>query len=501
MKALLVHPDYPDTFWSFKDALKLVNKSASEPPLGLLTVAAMLPETWQLKLVDMKVTALTDDDLRWADLVFIGAMTIQLASAREVIQRACRWGATVVAGGPLFTTCPDDFPDVDHFVLGEAEATLPRFLSDLAAGTLEPRYEATHPPNLKRSPIPRYDLIDINQYATMDLQYSRGCPYDCEFCEITALFGHKVRTKTTAQILGELQAIHDRGWRGTVFFVDDNFIGNKVRLRQDVLPALVEFMKARRYPFPLTTQLSVDLADDPDLMALMVEAGFAGVFVGIETPDPAGLAECGKDQNIDRNLLHSVRRIQAAGLEVKAGFIIGFDSDRPTIFEQMSRFIRESGIVTAMVGLLNAPRGTRLHERLAAEGRLRTEVTGDNTDGSLNFEPRMERTSLLAGYSRVLRNVYAVGPYYDRVRGFLGRFAGAVPRRRVGRLQPGDIASLMRSVYALGIRGQGRRQYWRLFWETLLRRPRMFSLAMTYAVYGHHFRRVYRHHLQADGPA
>lgn len=501
MNALLVHPTHQDTFWSFRAALNLVRKKASEPPLGLLTVAALLPGAWNLRLVDMSVHDLREDDLHWADMVFIGAMSIQRASAEAVIRRAQAAGLPVVAGGPLFTTCPEDFPGVDHLLLGEAEAAMPGFLADLDRGIPLPRYEAEHPPSLKRSPVPRYDLLDLGQYATMDLQYSRGCPYDCEFCEITALFGRRVRTKSTAQVLAELQAIVDLGWRGTVFFVDDNFIGNKARLKQDVLPALAEFMAARRFPFQLTTQLSIDLADDPELMALMVQAGFRGVFIGIETTDPAALAECGKNHNLDRSLLESVHRIQSAGLEVKAGFIVGFDSDRPGVFEQITRFIGESGIVTAMVGLLNAPRGTRLYKRLADEGRLREEVTGDNTDGSMNFEPRMDRGQLMAGYGQVLRGIYAAGPYYDRVRHFLARFAHTIPRQGTGRLGWTDLAGLVRSIHALGIRGRGRRHYWRLFWESLLLRPRTFSLAMTYAVYGHHFRRVFRQHLDEGAGA
>ncbi|MCP4573894.1 MAG: B12-binding domain-containing radical SAM protein [bacterium] len=495
MKALLVYPDYPDTFWGFDSALKIVDKKASEPPLGLLTVAAMLPDDWDLQLVDMKVTQLTDEHLAWAEIVFVSAMTIQRRSAHEIIARCRRLGVRSVAGGPLFTTCPEDFPQVDHLVLGEAEVTLAPFLADLAEGCAQPLYTTSQQPKIRRSPVPRYDLIDPDQYATMDLQYSRGCPFDCEFCDITSLFGRKVRTKSTAQVLAELQNIYDLGWRSTVFFVDDNFIGNKARLRQDVLPAIIEFMKARNYPFALSTQLSIDLADDPELLALMREAGFSGVFVGIETPNNQSLQECGKNQNAGRDLLESVTRIQAAGLEVKAGFIVGFDNDTPTVFEQLRSFILDSGIVTAMVGLLNAPRGTRLHERLTREGRILQEVTGDNTDCSLNFVPKMNRSSLLDGYRHVLKSIYSVGPYYARIRSFLARFAESGSGPRLGRLHRKDVLGLFRSIWILGLRGPGRRQYWHLFLETLFLRPRLFSLAMTYAVYGHHFRQVYKEHL------
>ncbi len=492
MKALLIYPDYPDTYWSFRSALEIVDKKATQPPLGLLTVAALLPDSWELTVIDLQVSSLQDKDLSAADLVFISAMSIQRNSARSIIARCRILGIRTVAGGPLFTVCPDDFPEVDHLVLGEAEETLGPFLEDLKNGVALSRYEPGRKSAIHHSPPPRYDLIDPQQYAGMDIQYSRGCPFDCEFCDITSLFGQKVRTKSTAQILGELENIHKMGWRGTVFFVDDNFIGNKKRLKQDVLPAIAEFMKARDYPFSFTTQLSIDLADDQELMKLMLQAGFAGVFVGIETTNEQSLVECGKSQNSDRDLMDSVNRIQMAGLEVKAGFIVGFDNDPQTVFEQISRFILDTGIVTAMVGLLNAPRGTRLHRRLRKEGRLLQEATGDNTDGSLNFIPKMNRVTLISGYQRVLKNIYSVGPYYDRVGRFLAQFANAVPRPRSGRLQRSDIMGLFRSVYRLGLRGEGRAHFWRLFFETLLLRPKLFSLAMSYAVYGHHFRSVYK---------
>ena len=495
MKALLVYPSYSDTFWGFDNALKIVAKKASEPPLGLLTVAALLPADWDLKLIDLKVTPLLDEDLLRADLVLISAMSIQRESAVEVIARCRRLGVRTVAGGPLFSTCPDDFPDVDHLVLGEAEVTLPPFLADLAEDRAQPRYESPLHPDIRLTPPPRYDLIDSDSYVTLDLQYSRGCPFDCEFCDITSLFGRKVRTKSAAQVRAELEEILRMGWRGAVFFVDDNFIGNPRRLKRDILPMIIEFMHSRRHPFSLCTQLSINLADDPELMALMVEAGFTSVFIGIETTNEESLAECGKKQNENRDLLASIARIQDAGLEVKGGFIVGFDNDPPAVFEQMTRFIVESGIVTAMVGLLNAPRGTKLYRRLAREGRLRREATGDNTDGSMNFEPMMNEAVLMAGYRRLLRNIYAAGPYYERIRGFLARFDKARPNLRRSRPKSGDVLGFLRSIYHIGLRGKDRRHYWRLVFETLLLRPRLFPLAMTYAVYGHHFRKIYEHYL------
>ncbi|HOG48896.1 MAG TPA: DUF4070 domain-containing protein, partial [Anaerolineae bacterium] len=473
MRILLVYPEFPTTFWSFKHALKFVSKQASLPPLGLLTVAAMLPPAWEKRLVDMNVATLNDRDLAWADLVFISAMVVQRRSAEEVVARCNRAGVRVVAGGPLFTEEAEKFPTVDHLVLNEAEVTLPPFLRDLAAGRAQRVYSASEFADVRQTPVPLWGLADLRRYASACLQYSRGCPFNCDFCNITSLFGHRPRTKSAAQIIAELDRLYVLGWRGPVFFVDDNLIGNKRHLKEEVLPALLEW-GAREKGFTFQTEVSINLADDDELTALMVAAGFDMVFVGIETPDEESLAECSKAQNRGRDLVACVRRLQQAGLQVTAGFIVGFDSDTPSIFQRQIDFIQRSGIVSAMVGILQAPRGTRLYERLAGEGRIRDDVSGDNTDGSTNIVPRMDPDVLAAGYRRIVQTIYAPQTYYERVKTFLREYRAAPHHSPISRE---ELRAFFRSIYVLGIKGVERVQYWKLFFWTLLRRPRLFPLA------------------------
>jgi radical SAM superfamily enzyme YgiQ (UPF0313 family) len=411
LKILLVYPRYPDTFWSFRYALRFISKRATFPPLGLLTVAAMLPCEWQKKLVDMNVRALTDGDLKWADYVFVSAMSIQKEAVENVIGRCNQLNVKVVAGGPLFTTRHDQFKGVDHFVLNEAEVTLPAFLKDLGNGHPEHVYTSGEWPDITNSPIPLWELVDMRQYASMSVQYSRGCPYDCDFCDVVVLNGHKPRIKEKGQLLAELEVLYSHGWQGSVFVVDDNFIGNKLKLKTEILPALIGWMEEKKHPFSFSTQASINLADDEELMRLMVEAGFETVFVGIETPNDGSLLECGKHHNRNRNLIGSVKRIQNQGLQVQGGFIVGFDNDPPSIFEKQISLIQNSGIVTAMVSLLNAPRGTKLYQRLKRQNRLlETDILGDNA--STNFVPEMNYETLVSGYRKVINTIYSPKEYY-----------------------------------------------------------------------------------------
>jgi radical SAM superfamily enzyme YgiQ (UPF0313 family) len=419
MKILMVYPRYPDTFWSFRHALKFISKKASFPPLGLLTVASMLPAEWEKKLVDLNVKALSNADLKWADLVFISAMVVQKESAIDVIARCRGLGIKVVAGGPLFTTGYEEFEGIDHFVLGEAEVTLPLFLADLAAGQPKKLYLSGERPDINRTPLPMWSLIDMKQYSGMSMQYSRGCPFDCDFCDIIVLNGHEPRTKGRQQMIDELDALYHSGWRGSLFIVDDNFIGNKNKLKKETLPAMIEWSKRKKYPFLFFTEASINLADDDELMELMAEAGFNRVFIGIETPNEDSLVECNKLQNKNRDLAASVKKIQNRGFEVMGGFILGFDNDPASIFSKQIRFIQQTGIVTAMVGLLNAPKGTKLYKRLKKEDRLLDDFTGDNTDYSLNFVPKMKIENLMAGYKNVLDTIYSPRQYYERVVNFL----------------------------------------------------------------------------------
>jgi radical SAM superfamily enzyme YgiQ (UPF0313 family) len=492
MKVLLVYPEFPDTFWSFKHALQFIRKKAGAPPLGLLTVAAMLPSSWEKRLTDLNVSRLTDEDLAWADAVFISAMVVQRESAREIIQRCKTAGVKVVAGGPLFTMEHDQFPEVDHFVLNEAEETLKPFLRDLEKGRAGHVYASDQFPDLHQTPVPLWDLANLKHYSSVSIQFSRGCPFNCDFCNVTSLLGHRPRTKTARQIIAELDSLYALGWRQGVFFVDDNFIGNKKHIKTEVLPALIEWRKGRK-GMPFSTEASINLADDPELMTLMVQAGFDTVFVGIESPNEESLAECSKNQNKGRDLLESVRLLQRSGLQVQGGFIIGFDHDSPSIFQQQIDFIQNSGIVTAMVGLLQAPLGTRLYERLQKEGRLVAGFSGDNVDGTTNIIPRMGLEPLREGYREVLSHIYAPQFYYERVQTFLREYKPSGIRVP---LEPQYVLALLRSVYQLGIRGVERAHYWRLFFWTLFRRPRLFPLAVTLSIYGFHFRQVIELHVE-----
>ncbi len=485
MKVLLVYPKHPDTFWSFSYALRFIGKKASYPPMGLLTIAAMLPREWKLKLIDLNVSSLKNEDILWADYVFISAMSVQESSAKKIIARCIKLKRKVVAGGPLFTALPHHFPEVQHLVLNEAEITLPQFLQDLNLGCPEAVYQTSQWADITDSPVPLWNLINKKYYAAMCLQYSRGCPHDCDFCDVTVLYGRKSRTKSVDNILEELQVLYEHKWRGPVFFVDDNFIGNKKKIKYELLPAIAQWMKKRRYPFGFLTQATITLANDDDLMDLMVEAGFNTVFVGIETPDKKSLIECGKYHNTRGSLIDNIKKLHASGLQVLGGFIVGFDSDKKDIFARMSEFINESGIVTSMVGLLNAPHGTKLYKRLIKENRIIKEMTGNNTDFSINFLPKMDYKELIEGYKKILKDIYNPEAYYNRVRTFLRNYRTA-HKIRIN-ISIANIRAMIMSTYKLGMKKGIRKHYWKLMIWTLFRRPALIPHAITLAIYGTHF--------------
>jgi radical SAM superfamily enzyme YgiQ (UPF0313 family) len=486
MKVLLVSPKTPDTFWSFKHALRFVSKRASMPPLGLLTVAAMLPGDWELKLVDLNIEKLRDDELRWADYVFVGAMIVHQESVREIVVRCAAAGKTVIAGGPLFTTGHEAFPEISHFVLGEAEEVMPEVVEDLRKGSLKSIYRGGRWPDLTHAPVPRWDLLQARHYVTMAVQYSRGCPFDCEFCDIIVMNGRVPRTKTPEQLIAELDALRLRGWKDMVFIVDDNFIGNKRNTRA-LLHALIEWRQRTGAKMGFLTEASVNLADDPEMCSLMIQAGFKKVFVGIETPSAEALAECHKRQNTNRDLVDAVHTLQRAGFEVMGGFIVGFDSDKADIFKRQFEFIQRSGVATAMVGLLTALPQTRLWQRLKHEGRLETGSTGNNTDAVLNFKPSLSKEYLVNGYRDLMKKLYEPHNYYARIRTFLKSHRPTGPRLRLSRA---DFNAFLKSFWVLGVWHRGRFAYWRLFWGTLLKRPRQFSCAIELAITGYHLRRV-----------
>jgi len=494
MKILLLYPKFPKTFWSFTYALPFIGKKASFPPLGLLTVAALLPKDWGKKLVDLNIKNLNDKDIQWADFIFISAMIAQKESVEDVIKRCKKFGTKIVAGGPLFTTGYEEFEkEIDHFVLGEAEATLPLFLKDLEAGFPKKIYISSQYPDITKTPAPLLGLIGLKKYASMNIQFSRGCPFNCEFCDIVFLNGRLPRTKDKEQILNELNALYEMGWRGNVFFVDDNFIGNKIKLKEEILPAIIQWMEKKKYPFTFNTQLSINLADDEKLMELMVKAGFNTVFIGIESPDEESLKECGKFQNLDRNLLESIKIIQNHSLQIQAGFIIGFDQDTSSIFDRMTNFIQRSGIVTAMVGLLQAPPKTRLWERLKKEKRLISQPTGSNTDCTINFIPKMDSHSLISGYKRLLNYIYSPKNYYLRLMNFLKEYRPK--KRRDIKIDLNQFFALLKSIWILGIKEKERLYYWKLFFWSLFKKPKLFPLVIDMAVKGFHFRKISEEYL------
>ncbi|HAD83023.1 MAG: B12-binding domain-containing radical SAM protein [Candidatus Edwardsbacteria bacterium RIFOXYD12_FULL_50_11] len=489
MNTLLIYPEYPDTFWGFKHALRFILKKANVPPLGLLTVAALLPKDWTLRLVDLNLKKLKEKDIAWADMVLISAMDAQRPSVQRIVDLCQKYRVRTVAGGPLFSANPQDFPGIDHLVLKEAEITLPLFLADLEKGQPQHIYTTDQWADLSKSPRPMWELADIKKYSSMNLQYSRGCPYNCDFCDISILYGRIPRTKSTRQVLGELEALHKMGWRGGVFIVDDNFVGNKARLKAEVLPQMVAWMDVHKHPFTFITQASIEMADDDDLLSLMARAGFDQVFVGIETPDENSLQECSKFQNKNRDMIAGVKKIQGCGIQVHAGFIVGFDSDPKSIFDTQIKFIQQSGIATAMVSLLNILPKTKLYWRLKDQDRLTKEFSGDNTDFNLNFVPKMGPVPLLEGYRKIVKTIYSPRNYYRRVRTFLREYRPVKVQKP--RFSFSRLAAFASSIVVLGLWSKERFQYWGLVFWTLFKRPRLFPTAITMTIYGYHFRKVF----------
>ena len=491
--ALLVYPEHPPTFWGADHALEMSRVKATHPPLGLLTVAAMFPASYELRVVDMNVSALHDADLEWADLVFTSTMITQHVSLRAVVERCNRAGVPVVAGGPHPTTFHEEIGGVDHFVLDEVEETFAEFLRDLESGTARRVYRETRKPDVTRTPVPRFDLIDIKSYATMSVQFSRGCPFDCEFCDIIKLYGRVPRTKSPEQVLAELDSLYRLGWRGPVFLVDDNFIGNK-RDALELLPAIAEWQKARGYPFTLTTEASANLALMDAMMDAMVEAGFDSVFVGIETPNPEALLKTKKKQNTNKTrdnfLLHAVRKIQRHGMQVQGGFILGLDSDDEGVFDAQIEFIREAGIPVAPIYLLTALKGTDMYERMKSEGRLLEAPLGTNAM-VLNFKTELDYGTLIDGYKRVLSTLYdpTLEDYFSRCL-TLFRHLKPVRHLRKPRSRTEMYAAFMNVRRRLSARQLP--AYSKFIGKVSKDHPRMLPEAIYLAAMGHHFEKISR---------
>jgi len=487
MKVLLVNPEFPDTYWSFRHALPFEGKRCAFPPLGLLTVSALLPDSWERKLVDLNVRRLKASDIEWADMVFATAMLVQKDSLKEVVKRCKAKGKRVVLGGPYVTTTIEDLPDADHIFLGEAETTLPQFVADLARGEPKRSYQAAERPPLSATPMAHFHLADLKRYSAMSVQYSRGCPFSCEFCDIIEIYGRVPRTKSNQQMLAEFDALKALGWRGTVFIVDDNFIGNKKNVRQ-LLPELARWQKENGYPFSLITESSVNLADDEPLLHNMRDAGFRRVFLGIETPVEESLKEAQKSQNRG-NLLDSVKKIQSYGMEVMAGFIVGFDNDPADIFQRQIDFIRKSAIPLAMVGLLNALPDTQLWKRLEREGRLLGEASGNNTTCTFNFKTRMDPALLIQGYQTIMRTIYSPREYYERALDSMRRTAQeSTEPQHYNAISA--LASLTRVLVRLGLLDRERKEFWRFVTQAMVRHRDRFAETLRLAAMGYHFRKL-----------
>jgi radical SAM superfamily enzyme YgiQ (UPF0313 family) len=487
MKVLLVNPEFPDTYWSFRHALPFEGKKCAFPPLGLLTVSSLLPRSCERRLVDLNIEKLKTSQIEWADMVFVTGMLAQKESLHIVVERAKKLGKCIVLGGPYVTSTIEELPHADHIFQGEAETTLPQFFKDLERGEAKRVYKAAERPPLSLAPIPDFGLANLKRYSAMSVQYSRGCPFSCEFCDIIEIYGRVPRTKSNQQILAEFDALRSLGWRGTVFIVDDNFIGNKKNVRQ-LMPALSEWQKKNDYPFSLLTEASVNLADDEDLLNHMREANFRRVFLGIETPVEESLKEAQKTQNRG-NLLESVKRIQNYGMEVMAGFIVGFDNDPADIFERQINFIRESAIPLAMVGMLNALPDTQLWKRLEKEGRLLGEASGNNTVSTVNFVPKMDLDILVSGYHSIMRTIYKPSEYYQRVLNSL-RETSTVQPEVLNYTLLRAITSLSHIFFKLGVLDRERREFWRFMVQAMKEhRNRMADLFRLAAV-GYHFRKL-----------
>jgi hypothetical protein len=468
MKVLLINPEFPDTYWSFRHALPFEGRRCVFPPLGLLTVSALLPKEWEKRLVDLNVQPLKTADIEWADMVFATAMLVQKDSLRDVVKQSKALGKRVVLGGPYVTSTREELPPADHLFRGEAETTLPQFVDDLARGEAKAIYEAPERPQLSITPIADFGLADMKAYSAMSVQYSRGCPFSCEFCDIIEIYGRIPRTKSNQQIIAEFDALRDLGWRGTLFIVDDNFIGNKKNVRT-LLPELAKWQKANGYPFSLITESSINLADDDALLENMREAGFCRVFIGIETPVEESLQEAQKTQNRG-NLIDSVKKIQSYGMEVMAGFIVA--------------------IPLAMVGLLNALPDTQLWKRLEREGRLLgSDATGNNTVCTFNFKTRMDPAILVQGYQSIMRTIYSPREYYERVLDSMKRTAHQlVAPNHYGMFRGFTI--LTKIFLKLGIIDRERREFWRFFTHAVIKHRSRVPDSLRLAAVGYHFRKL-----------
>ena len=466
MRTLFVYPEFPKTFWSYEKILELVNRKVLLPPLGMVTVAALLPQEWEMKLVDRNVREVTDEEWNWAELVIISGMIVQKDDMAVQISKAKQRGLPVAVGGPFASSTPDapELDLVDFKILDEGEITLPMFLDALERGETGGRFSAEgDKPDVTATPVPRFDLLQLEAYDSMSVQFSRGCPFNCEFCDIIVLYGRKPRTKTPEQLVAELQYLHDLGWRRSIFLVDDNFIGNK-RNAKLLLPQIRTWQEERGYPFSFSTEASVDLADDEEMMRMMHDARFESVFLGIETPDEASLETARKVQNTRNPLDAAVDRITANGIRVMAGFIIGFDGEKNGAGQRIVDFVTRTGIPAAMMGMLQALPKTALWARLEREGRLiqgEDAAKGVNQTNLLNFKPTRPIRDIANEYVDAFCALYEPNAYMDRVYSYYLKMGA--PRWKAAAKLPSlvDLKALTIVVWRQGIKRNTRTRFWR----------------------------------------
>jgi len=482
MKILLVYPEMYDSFYAFRHLASLVGKKAAFPPLGLLTVAAMLPQNWERKLVDLNVKPLADADIEWADMIFLSAMNVQEESVRKIIDQCKRKNATIVAGGPLFTHEYERFDGIDHFVLNEAEITLPLFLADLEAGQAKPVYKTPEFADVSKTPVPQMELINMKDYLYAIIQFSRGCPYLCDFCDVTTLYGRKPRTKSAEQIIAELELIRKAGETQNVLFADDNLIGNKRILKSELLPALIDWQYKTNPGLYFITQLTINLADDEEMMHLLLEAKFRNVFIGIETPQEDALKLSLKNQNLKRDILGNIHKLHQEGFTIMGGFIVGFDTDKEDCFKNMVDFIQESGIPIPIVNVLKAPPGTALFDRMKRENRLSRHFTF--SEGETNIIPMMGAERLKNGFLEVVDNIYPPEHSYARVKRFLEMHEfpknGGVKAKEKYTLS--QFYHIMKAIIKLAVFDTDRKHYRDLLRWTYKNKPNHLSLALMYGM-------------------
>lgn len=498
--ALLVYPEFPPSYWGFKYALDFLGKRSSMPPLGLLTIAGMFPDNYNLKVVDMNVEELTDTHLAWADVALTSTMIVQKTSLYDVVERCNQTNVPIIAGGPHPTSYYDNIKEecdgtVNHFLFGEVEEIFEDFLTDFESGSADEVYKEKRKPDITKTPPPRYDLINLNAYGSMALQFSRGCPFNCEFCDITKLFGRVPRTKSNEQMLTEFEMLYKLGWKGAMFVVDDNFIGNK-RDAMRLLPAVKTWQEEREFPYTLYTEASVNLVEIPEMLDAMSSAGFNMVFLGIESPNEEALITTSKGQNTSKDedagsyLLQAIRKIQHKGMEVTGGFIIGLDGD--TEFDSHIDFIQEAGIPMAMAGLLTALKETDLWHRLKMEDRLLDASSGNNTDMTLNFVPEMPRDKLIDEYRRVISTLYdpTLKNYFERCYRMLKHIP--YTQHNVRSVGKEEIRAFMMSIKRQMFSKQGF-EYMKFLMKVLKFDRRMFPEAVRLAVMGYHLEKITRH--------